>query len=179
MSSNRLMTIAEIKADIARADEIQKQMRRDAPTADVNAPYEDPRDRQVRRYVPESVGTSRNPKGPKFKIVGGVGATMSARYTAEDKYRDRLNQGWKPVVDETGQIVQQNGDMLMSRPIQFSQRQIERSAATSRQRVKMKDAETADNPLMNEAEKHFKKEEPTTEDGATVTTSNAKAEKEN
>lgn len=164
---------AQINADIERAEAIQKQMRKEAPDGSVKAPFKDPRDRQVRLYVPTALGESRNPQGPKFKIIGGEGAKESVRYTAMEKYRERINQGWVPVLDETGQIVQQGGDILMKRDIEFSRRQTEIAGAESKKRVKMKTPEEENNDLMDEYKKSAKKRDPDFGDGTTVVTGTA------
>jgi len=148
---NEIPDKKQIVADIERAKQLQGQIRRDAPAIGVKSPYQSPRKRQIARYVPDAWGMSKDNTalgGPApFKVVGGTGATMAVHYTATENYREKVNRGWAPVVDEVGEVVQQNGDILMQRPMDITEREKGVSRQMSTDRVKFADAEMEGNAM--------------------------------
>jgi len=150
----------EYQSDIERARKVQELMRKTAPPIGVGMEYRDPREVQVERLVPEAWGKSPNPRHPDLKIIGGVGAKVSVHYCDAANYDIRIHEGWEPVI-ENGARVQQGGDFLMKRPVEFSAREHKQSELASLERVKGRDAEADDNEMMSEYRRLGKDKEKT------------------
>lgn len=134
---------------IARAKRAQASMRKIAPNTQGGDQEEDPRFIQIKNLVPEALGMSRNPRGAKFKIIGGIGATMSAMHDSPERAKTvHIYNGWEPVLDDDGSIAQHGGDWLLRRPIEFSNGEMKRAQAESDKRLMNQDEEVKGNPLM-------------------------------
>lgn len=145
------LSVGQVKEDIERARRIQDSLRKDAPEVTANASFHDPREEMTKRLVPKAYGAARSKYlvGQNLKILGGKGAEVAVRFTAKEKYATYVNRGWEPVTDSiTGDVAQHEGDLLMKRPIEFSQREDAANGERSRQRVKGEDLEDANNSLM-------------------------------
>ena len=160
----------------ARAERAQKAMRKDAPgKITVGEIFDNPRQTQVYRLVPEAFGMSRNPTGRKFKIHGGEGATMSTLYDSPERVKTvHADNGWTVVLEDDGSIAQHGGDWLMKRPIEFSQRDRDRDQAESDLRLRSQDKEDSDNALMSA----FRDVKKKSSDGEQLTVSNVDTSQE-
>jgi hypothetical protein len=120
--------------------------------------------------VPEAFGLSHNKvqAARGMKVIGGKGATMSPFFADARNYSERIAQGYEPVTDE-GEIVQQGGDLLMKRPIEFTRQELRRDAEMSKERVKSRDMESEDNEMMADYRKEMKGKEHLSEQTAVAT----------
>jgi hypothetical protein len=118
----------EDREDIERAQAAQKRMfeaRRTAPKgASVEQYYANQLDVLAARYVPESVPQKKEP-GEQMKPGDWMrGATMRAVWNLpgdnKERHRQMVSDGWEPVPDERGAVVQSGGMILYKRPIELS-----------------------------------------------------------
>ena len=140
--------MTELQKDIELARQMQAAERKNAPNVSVNPAFHDPRDVQCRRLLPEAYGKSANQKCT-HTIQGGAGSTVDVFYgNAEDKRRDIL-AGWEPVQDQPGMQAQQGGQLLYKRPKDIGDVTRKMDRQTSRNRLRSKDKDRADNNMIS------------------------------
>jgi hypothetical protein len=135
------MISEQLKKDIEKAERVQKQMRKDAPKGiRVGKAYVDPRETLVRRLVPEAFwqGKPTSDKGQGRK--GSIPPTLSTYFDRPDRHRQNIAKGYVPVIEE-GEHVQQSGDLLYKRPIEFQKMEIDDASARSHERMDSMDHE--------------------------------------
>lgn len=146
----------QLQRDTEKALLVQKQMRKDAPKGiQVGSTYKDPREILARRLVPEAFWqgppTSEIGQGRK----GTVPPTKSLYFDRPSKHRENIAKGYVPVIHE-GEQVQQAGDLLYERPIEFQKQGISLADAKSVDRLREMDPEAkADGILETETKNTF------------------------
>jgi len=131
----------QLKRDTEKALLVQKQMRKDAPKGiRVGSTYQDPREILGKRLVPEAFwqGPPTSVKGQGRK--GTIPPTVSLYFDRPSRHRENIAKGYVPVIHE-GEHIEQAGDLLYKRPIEFQKQQTALASAKSVDRMREMDAE--------------------------------------
>ena len=133
----------DIESDLAIARAAQQRRREEAPLTTLAQARKVPQKVQMETYAPECI----DKKDGRGRVIKK--ADWHGMHGDRDKYREYLQAGYEPVLDERGEPVYYGGDPALKIPVELYERDLKQAKMLSDAMVGEKFAEESANTKAN------------------------------